>query len=60
MLLKTCFTLSKALRKGHGIVMLLVTMFFTPVSIFVSRYYKETFMSTRALYAKIWFQVREH
>ncbi|ODN04361.1 Ferric-chelate reductase 1 [Orchesella cincta] len=50
-------TLLYALRKGHGVLMVVVAMFFVPVICFTSRYFKETFMDSRILLARIWFQL---
>lgn len=38
--------------------MLIMTFTCVPVASFVSRYMKESFMSSNILYAKVWFQVR--
>ncbi|CAL8140783.1 unnamed protein product [Orchesella dallaii] len=42
-------------RKFHGVLCLLVTMFFMPVSNFVARYYKETYMSWQFKGIHVWF-----
>ncbi|CAL8075836.1 unnamed protein product [Orchesella dallaii] len=42
-------------RKFHGVLCLLVTMFLMPVSNFVARYYKETYMRWQFKGIHVWF-----
>ncbi|CAL8140851.1 unnamed protein product [Orchesella dallaii] len=42
-------------RKFHGVLCLIVTMFLMPVSNFVARYYKETYMSWQFTGIHVWF-----
>ncbi|CAL8139100.1 unnamed protein product [Orchesella dallaii] len=42
-------------RKFHGVLCLIVTMFLMPVSNFVARYYKETYMRWQFKGIHIWF-----
>jgi hypothetical protein len=44
-------------RVIHGVFLTILTMFVVPISIFISRYYKETFMNTRVLYHHVWYFV---
>ncbi|CAL8113310.1 unnamed protein product [Orchesella dallaii] len=44
-------------RKFHGIMCLIVTMFLMPVSNFLGRYYKETYMSVQFKGIHVWYWV---
>ncbi|CAL8123121.1 unnamed protein product [Orchesella dallaii] len=50
-------TMLYSIRKGHGVLMVVVSMFFVPVLCFTSRYFKETFMNSRILLARVWLQL---
>lgn len=45
------------MRKGHALLMAIAFLFVLPVNLFVTRYFKESFMSQRVLYSRIWYQV---
>ncbi|CAL8134412.1 unnamed protein product [Orchesella dallaii] len=44
-------------RKFHGIMCLIVTMFLMPVSNFLARYYKETYMDVQFKGVHVWYWV---
>ncbi|OXA55236.1 hypothetical protein Fcan01_08688 [Folsomia candida] len=44
-------------RLLHGIFMTIIVIFVTPVSFFLTRYFKETFMNNRIFLHRIWFFV---
>jgi len=44
-------------RQLHGILEVIVTFFTTPICIFVSRYFKETWLGTRVLEQPTWLMV---
>ncbi|CAL8125989.1 unnamed protein product [Orchesella dallaii] len=48
------------LRRGHATIMAIITLFIIPVSLFMTRYYKESFMTRRVLLTRIWYQVHIH
>jgi len=44
-------------RKFHGVMCLIVTLFLMPVSNFLARYYKETFMDRQFKSVHLWYWV---
>ncbi|XP_035706856.1 uncharacterized protein LOC118435251 [Folsomia candida] len=44
-------------RLIHGIFMTIIVMFVTPVSFFMTRYFKETFMNNRIFLHHVWYFV---
>ncbi|XP_035706819.1 uncharacterized protein LOC118435238 [Folsomia candida] len=44
-------------RLIHGIFMTIIAMFVTPVSFFLTRYFKETFMNSRIFLLRVWYFV---
>ncbi|XP_035710274.1 uncharacterized protein LOC118436385 [Folsomia candida] len=44
-------------RLIHGVIMTIIVMFVTPISFFLTRYFKETFMNTRLMLLHLWFFV---
>ncbi|XP_035710529.1 uncharacterized protein LOC118436471 [Folsomia candida] len=44
-------------RLIHGVIMTIIVMFVTPISFFLTRYFKETFMNTRLMLQHLWFFV---
>ncbi|ODN03797.1 Ferric-chelate reductase 1 [Orchesella cincta] len=48
------------LRQGHATIMSIIVLFILPINLFMTRYYKESFMKQRVLLTRIWYQVHIH